>query len=381
MRQQLFCNTSWAQVMFELTYALIKLGVPTIPQDEQSLLQKEFISREEELIKEGATEKYNAIRACLAREYEPDNAVTVHFTLNRTGSPYTRNAIFPNLSGHEALYITGNHTVTPDVVRRLAADFEKLLAPSNHVMTPYFQGGLSPYMGAVIPHGIDPLVYNPRASPLEYPTRKKFKFLQTSFPWVYEKGFDLTIQAFSRAFSSHDDACLVLRVPRIRNPAERGQTFGRLENLVRDARSTPNAPEILLVEMDVELGKRGGAYSAADCYVHPLRAEGFGMTILEAMACGLPVIATAWSGPSDFFSAQHGFTLCHSNPAAQTAKDGSVVRYHVEPSLDHLIYLMRHVYEHPEAAKALGQRAAEFVHRGWTWEHAALKMASTFSFL
>jgi len=37
-------------------------------------------------------------------------------------------------------------------------------------------------------------------------------------------------------------------------------------------------------------------YRAADLYLHAARAETFPNTILEAMACGTPVIATAVGG-------------------------------------------------------------------------------------
>jgi len=37
-------------------------------------------------------------------------------------------------------------------------------------------------------------------------------------------------------------------------------------------------------------------YRAADLYLHPARAESFGLTVLEAMACGTPVIASKVGG-------------------------------------------------------------------------------------
>ena len=37
-------------------------------------------------------------------------------------------------------------------------------------------------------------------------------------------------------------------------------------------------------------------YQAADLYVHAARAEAFGLVLVEAMACGLPVVATAVGG-------------------------------------------------------------------------------------
>jgi glycosyltransferase involved in cell wall biosynthesis len=381
MRQQLFCNSSLAQVMFELTNALIELGVAAVAQDEHPQFAKPYIHREEESLRAAAPEKCERVARSLSREYDPENAITVHFSMFKWGATCARFGTFPSLGPREVFYTTGNHTATAEGVRQLAACFEKILAPSHHVLRPYLEAGLDRTRGAVIPHGIDPLIFSPGSPPLRYETKKGFKFLQTSFPWVHEKGFDLTLHAFCRAFSASDDVALILRIPRIRDPKERESTFGQLEGLVREARARAGAPEVLLVERDVELNCRGGVYTGADCYLFPLRAEGFAMTILEAMACGLPVIATAWSGPADFLSPRWAYTLRHSNPVAERGRDGAVLRYHVEPDLDHLIHLMRYVYQHRDEAKALGCAASEVARRQWSWRQAAARLASLFSLL
>jgi glycosyltransferase involved in cell wall biosynthesis len=343
------------------------------------MFSKAFIHREEELLRAGAPEKYKRIAGRLSEEYDPENSVIVHFSMLKERAGYSRFGVFHALTPHEALYTTGNHTMTPDGVRRLSRAFEMVLAPSWHVLRPYVEAGLAPGRGAVIPHGIDPAVLSPEAPPLAYNTQKRFKFVQTSFPWVYEKGFDLSISAFCRAFTSRDDAALILRIPHIREPEQRKATFGRLEALVKEAAAKPGAPEILLLELDVDLNRRGGIYTGADCYVFPLRAEGFSMTILEAMACGLPVIATPWSGPADFLSPRWAYTLRHSNPIPERLRDGSLRGYHVQPDMAHLVHLMRHVYEHQDEARALGRRASEVARRDWTWKAAARKLASVFS--
>jgi len=381
MRQQLFCNASLAHVMFELTNALIELGVPTVPQDEHSIFSKEYIHREEALFRTGAPEKLRRVLECAGQPYDPERAVTVHFSMLKTGLRCSSFGVFASLNPRDVLYTTGNHTVKRDLLRLLTDRFESILAPSSHVLQPYLEAGLSPNRGAVIPHGIDPTVFTPASTPRAYATTKTFKFLQTSFPWVCEKGFDLSIKAFCRGFSSNDDVALILRTPRVADPGTRARSFNRLEALVREAAVAPRAPEILLVEEDVPLNRRGGVYTAADCYVFPLRAEGFAMTVLEAMGCGLPVIATPWSGPADYLSPRYTYTVRHSNPVPERARDGNLLRFHVEPDLDHLVCLMRYVYEHRDEAKEMGRRGCAVARRDWTWERAAVKLASLFGLL
>jgi len=378
MRQQLFCNASVAQVMFELTNALIELRVPTVPQDEHQALSRDYVCREEALFREGAPGKYERVFGQMHRDYDPENAITVHFTMLKS-SRYAPCGVFSSLGRREVLYVTGNHTVTREGVRLLGDAFEAILAPSAHVLRPYLEAGLSPNRGATVPHGIDPSVFCPQSIPFHYPTERRFRFLQASFPWLFEKGFDVSVKAFTRAFSEHDDVALVLKVPRLRDPQRRASSLGPLEAVVREATAKPGAPEILLLESDVPLNSRGGVYTGADCYLFPLRAEGFAMTILEAMACGLPVVATPWSGPADFLSPRYAYTIRHSRPIPDRNRDGSVRSYHVEPDLDHLVHLMRHIYENRDEAKAMGRVAADVARGGWTWKHAAAKLAAFFA--
>ena len=50
-------------------------------------------------------------------------------------------------------------------------------------------------------------------------------------------------------------------------------------------------------------------FARADCYVSLHRAEGFGLTLAEAMALGKPVIATGFSGNTDFMTPANSYLV------------------------------------------------------------------------
>ena len=112
-------------------------------------------------------------------------------------------------------------------------------------------------------------------------------------------------------------------------------------------------PVAFLYNTHIRSNQLAMLYRGADAFVLPSRGEGWGMPILEAMACGLPVIATPWSGPSEFL---------HED-----------VRW-ADPDVDDLVARFRHVFTHREEARAKGAKAAEEAAAKWTWAHTAARV-------
>ena len=92
------------------------------------------------------------------------------------------------------------------------------------------------------------------------------------------------------------------------------------------------------------------AYRSADCFVFPSRTDTFGLVVIEALACGLPVAAFPVPGPIDIVGA-HGRGVDGRMPATIAALDGDLAQ---------------------AIARALGldRRAAAVFGAGFTWERA-----------
>ena len=60
------------------------------------------------------------------------------------------------------------------------------------------------------------------------------------------------------------------------------------------------------------------AYASADCFVLASKTETFGVAYIEAMAAGLPVIATRCGGPEDFVTEKNGILIPTGDEAALT---------------------------------------------------------------
>ena len=100
-------------------------------------------------------------------------------------------------------------------------------------------------------------------------------------------------------------------------------------------------------------------YRSADCFLAVSRGEGWDMPLMEAMACGLPTIATDWSAHTEFVHDGIGYRLRTAGTIPAVAKcpyyDG--FRW-ADPDHEHLRTLLRHVYEHRDEARAKGAAAA-----------------------
>lgn len=248
---------------------------------------------------------------------------------------------------------------------------DELWVPSQFVRKCFVNSGVSESKVVVIPNGINPDQFRPNVEPLELRTSKVFKFLFVGGT-IGRKGIDVLLNTYVSSFSSKDDVCLVIKDMGSKS-FYKGQT---LESAVRKIQSNPQAPEILYRSDDMAPDELPSLYRACDCLVHPYRGEGFGLPVLEAMACGLPVIVTAGGATDDFATDEFALRI----PAVRKSIGTKVDQYELagegwllEPDPVALADRMREVVRDPAKARAMGARASEHVRRHWTWAASAAK--------
>lgn len=218
----------------------------------------------------------------------------------------------------------------------------------------------------VIPLGVDPAYFSP--SIIGYKPDHVFTFLSV-FEWGERKAPELLIKAFSDEFSKSEDAVLICKANNF-DPSVNIQLD--IENL----NLRKNGGRIVLAQNRIlERYELGSLYKSADCFVLPTRGEGWGMPILEAMACGLPVIATNWSSQVDFMTKENSLPIDVEGLIPAKAKCPYYEGFNwANPSYEHLRYLMRWVFENQKKANEIGQKAAQDVRVNWTWDKAVEKM-------
>jgi glycosyltransferase involved in cell wall biosynthesis/tetratricopeptide (TPR) repeat protein len=241
--------------------------------------------------------------------------------------------------------------------------------PSEYVRRCYTESGIPAAKVQVVPNGIDPARFRPDAPAKHLATRKTFKFLFVGGT-IGRKGADVLLETFLRTFTASDDVCLVIKDFGGQS-VYTGQT---LEARIKTAIAQPDAPEILYLNDELPPESLPGLYTACDCLVHPYRGEGFGLPILEAMACGLPAIVTAGGAADDFAGENHAYRISARRISIGDTVSGLKLAgpgWLLEPNAQALAERMKWIVANRAEARAKGACASEYARRQWTWERAA----------
>ena len=104
------------------------------------------------------------------------------------------------------------------------------------------------------------------------------------------------------------------------------------------------------------------------------------MPILEAMACGVPVIATDWGAHRDFFSSNVGYPIEVEALVDAEARCPYYVGFKwAQPSYESLRQQIRRVFLHRDQATKTGKAAALHARTNFTFDHAAMKIEQRLS--
>ncbi len=173
------------------------------------------------------------------------------------------------------------------------------------------------------------------------------------------------LRAFRQAGFAHDEAVLVLKF------TNAGFDRAGTRRVYEEALGM----NVLLLDGFMSREELGGLLNSADAYVSLHRAEGFGLTIAEAMALGKPVIATAYSGNMDLMTPDNSYPVGY-RLTTLTRNYGPYPRGFTwaDPDIAQAAELMRAVVANPAGAMEIGARAAADVRAQFSPEVAAERM-------
>ncbi|MBV6478865.1 MAG: putative teichuronic acid biosynthesis glycosyltransferase TuaC [Ignavibacteria bacterium] len=89
---------------------------------------------------------------------------------------------------------------------------------------------------------------------------------------------------------------------------------GELEIYIKDFISKNNLSNIIKLVLNPSRMEAISLFGKSDVFILASRLESFGIVYVEALACGMPVIATNCGGPSDFVNDDTGLMIEKDNP-------------------------------------------------------------------
>lgn len=232
-----------------------------------------------------------------------------------------------------------------------------LLLVANERTRQALPPGVCTRVETMVENGVDLSLWRParaRAQRIPLPLTQ-FVYVGRLVDW---KAVDLLLQAFKRAVATSPMSLLIIG---------EGDQRSSLEKIARDL-------DIISADAMPPAGKVAfsGWMSQADCaarmqqcdaLVLPSLMECGGAVVLEAMAMGIPAIATDWGGPADYIDYECGILV---EPASRTA------------FIENLARALIRLATSPEERTSMGKAARARVVQHFDWEVKVDRMLSLY---
>jgi len=298
--------------------------------------------------------------------------------------------------GRKVVFYTMMETQTlhPEFSNRCNISADEIWIPCKFYIDVFRASGVCKPM-RLMPLGVNQHLYTPDAKEpklryedilgneavLELPD--KFRFMSL-FGWSYRKGPDALCRAFIREFSAKDDACLVIYSRYACSSAEEHKEKVRAE--IRGYYAEQNkadAPPIYYCGDEIPILDLPGCYAAADCFVFCSRGEGFGLPVIEAGACGIPVVSTYNTAMTEYLDESvAGLVRCDDMATADDKLTwisefyrGQKFPVLGEKEVSETSRLMRNAYNQTSETKERAERFRKRILEDYTWDKCASRVA------
>ncbi|MEA2481339.1 MAG: hypothetical protein QOJ07_3261 [Thermoleophilaceae bacterium] len=255
-------------------------------------------------------------------------------------------------------------------------DRDEIWVPSRFNVESFVRGGIPEERLRVVGDTIDTTRFHPGVEPWDLGAPEgSFVFL-TNFDFSERKGWQQLMVGWAKAFGRDDDVCLVLKVGSFYTDA--ASVIDRISSYVRQTLGRGAAERMAPIRFLTETLPTSAMprlYAGADAYVLPSRGEGVGRPFMEAMATGLPTIASNWSGNLEFMDPASTWlvdgNVVDVSDDAELANDLYFGHRWFEADTDALAEALREIASDPAAARAKAAPARDELERRFGTEAIA----------
>ena len=299
-------------------------------------------------------------------------------------------------------------TSLPDTWVPPLKDADIIVVPckqNQHLFKQYFKGPVE-----VCRLGIDPNVFTYKerrfpdnGEPFRFlwvgapNPRKGYNMMRAVWPaWLRTEKMPPNVQLYMKTTGMAQSEVLNFKKAYV-------QRNGSMQVSFLDSRDLPDGspelPNVIIDSRDIPIADLVALYYSAHAFILPSTGEGWGLTLTEAMATGLPCVWTHWGGPRDFADSTIGYPLTHlsfvpvamAEPQKKENGETEMVITHKsygavsgstgtfdkngEPWMNtngkEIINRCEQIYSGYDRAMSLGKRASERMHRKYKWSDAA----------
>jgi glycosyltransferase involved in cell wall biosynthesis len=191
--------------------------------------------------------------------------------------------------GHIVQWVVFESTRIFDRLKSVLDKADSIWVPSEWGRQILIDNGYSGDIIFVVPEGVDATLYHPYA---RQKINRPFRFTILG-KYEERKSFEETIQAFAQAFGNLPDVELFIKSHAFENSEQASQNLIKILD------------DYHLNNVNVYWGEMNYAqlaelYRSSDVFVFPSKGEGWGLPLIEAAACGCPIITTVYSGQTEY---------------------------------------------------------------------------------
>lgn len=253
------------------------------------------------------------------------------------------------------------------------ADCHLIWVPSSWAKNILIEHGIPDDVIDIIPEGVDPNIFNPHLRAM----MSKDNIFRFYFCGKKEnrKGFPELLQAFANTFAEDNTVEMVFKADNFWSDSVK--KTDKVRELIEEVNDL-GLDNVRIISGEKTTAELAYIYSYCDAFIFPSRAEGWGLPLIEALACGLPVAANFYGGQSEYLEQVLEYITCldfSKKPidCEEFADMWGVGGEWAVSSTESVSRAMLQIRENHAAALERSSVASEIIREKFSWDKSAEK--------